>query len=255
MARQLGDDRARRVTEGVAQMILHRTARNYLGLVAHDDHADFAIPDTCFFATEALMDAYALEPETGQAFLDEAVVQLRGYLDTFLVPESGLARTILRGGRLGNTYWTRASGWLIWAVTGVLRHLPRSDASRPGFLDDLSRLASGMAKVQDAEGGFHVLLDEPKTPLETTGTAMYAAGLHESMRRGWLPEEFRGSVERAWQFVNQNLTDDGRIRNAYTGWALPAEDREIEHLMDAHEMGWIPGFILRTAEELTTPWA
>lgn len=252
MARQFQDARAAEVTDGIARMILHRTTRNHLGLVAHDDRADFAIPDTCFFATEALMDAYALAPESGQAFRDEAVIQLRSYIDTFLVSETGLARTVLRGDKLGDTYWTRASGWLLWSITSVLRHLPQTDTSRKGFLEDLERLSSGMARVQDRSGGFHVLLDEPETPLETTGAAMYAAGVHEAIRKGWLSTEFSSSVEQAWQFVKQNLTDDGRVRNAYTGWAIPAEDRQIDSLMDVHDMGWIPGFMLRTADELTT---
>jgi hypothetical protein len=55
---------------------------------------------------------------------------------------------------------------------------------------------------------------------------------------------------RAWDFVVRNLTNDGDIRNAYTGWALPAEQRQMS--MDEHKMGWIPGFMLIVANEMTS---
>ena len=50
---------------------------------------------------------------------------------------------------LGKSYWTRASGWLLWGITGVLRHLPAGDPEFRGFAADLNRLASGIARVQD----------------------------------------------------------------------------------------------------------
>ncbi|MCZ2074573.1 MAG: glycoside hydrolase family 88 protein [Bryobacterales bacterium] len=248
--RQLRDERARRVAIDVASIILHRSARNHLGLVGHDDHAEFAIPDTCYFVASAVMIASRLDARNETAFREQAIFQLRAYTDTFLVKETGLAKTILFNKTgLGNTYWTRASGWLLWAMTGVLRHLPASDAARRPFLEDMRRLAEGIVRVQDPGGGFRVLLNEPDAPLETTGSAMFASGLHEAVRSGWLPGSFKEPAMRAWQYVQKNLTRDGDIRQAYTGWAVPAEKREMS--MDKHVMGWIPGFILSTAYEMS----
>jgi len=117
-----GDARARRVCREVAEIILHRTARNRLGMVMHDDNSDFTIPDVCFFVVTPLVMAYDLEGEQGRVFRDQAVYQLRTFLDVFLEKETGLTKTILYPQGLGKTYWTRATGWLLWAVTGVLRH-------------------------------------------------------------------------------------------------------------------------------------
>ncbi len=250
MAVQFQDESARRVCVDVAKLILHQTARNRLGMVEHDDSGEFAIPDTCYFAVRALMSAALVDPGYGSVFLDQAVYQLRTYVDTFLVPEKQLAKTVLLKGGLGKTYWTRASGWLLWAITSVLRLLPPSAPAFPRFLEDLRRLSTGMAAVQDQSGGFRVLLDDSQTPVETTGTAMFASGVHEAVRKKWLPDSFLPAANRAWGFVKSNITDDGRIRNAYTGWALPAEGRVMS--MDEHDMGWIPGFILIVANEMTT---
>jgi hypothetical protein len=249
MAVQFGDEHARTVCIELAGVIAEHAHRNRLGLIDHDDTSAFAIPDACYFIVTPLMLAADLDAGQRAAFHDLAADQLRRYTDTFLIPETGLARTIWRDGALGKTYWTRASGWLLWAMTSVLRYLPEDDARRPAFLRDLERLAAGVRKKQDRGGGLHVLLDDPSTPLETTGTAMFATGVHEALRRGWLKPDFGDAVERAWQFVRGNITPDGNIVHAFTGWAEPAEERRM--VMDHQKQEWVPGFILRVADELT----
>jgi hypothetical protein len=247
MAVQFGDERARRVCVDVARVILHQATRNRFGMVEHDDSGEFAIPDTCYFVVRALMSASALDDRLGTVFREQANFQLRTYIDHFLSRETGLARTVLFREGLGKTYWTRASGWLMWAITSVLRLLPRSDPNFRSYLDDLKLLASGMRRTQDDSGGFRVLLDDPGMPLETTGAAMFACAVHEAVRKEWLPGSFADSAARAWDFVKANIGADGSIRNAYTGWAMPAEQRVLS--MDEHRMGWIPGFILLVASE------
>ena len=249
MATQLQDARARQVCLDVARIILHQAGRNHLGMVEHDDESGIWIPDVCYFAAGALMIAYRLDPGRGWVYRDQAVFQLRTSVDTFLVKQTGLAKTILLKDGLGKTYWTRASGWLLWSITGVLRHLPPADPDFGRFLKDLKALADGIARVQDAGGGFRVLLDEPGTPLETTGSAMFALGLHESVRRGWLPASYGETARRAWKFAVTNIGADGAIRNAYTQWAVPAEKRVTE--VSNRLLGFVPGFILCAAHEMS----
>ena len=55
MVSQFNDNAARGVARDLAALVLHRTARKRLGLVGHDDTADFAIPDVTFFAVSSLM--------------------------------------------------------------------------------------------------------------------------------------------------------------------------------------------------------
>jgi hypothetical protein len=250
MAVQFGDQRAKRACIDVGRIILHQAARNRFGMVEHDDSGGFAIPDTCYFVVRALMNASVLDTRYGAVFREHATEQLRIYIDAFLARDIGLAKTVLFKEGLGRTYWTRASGWLLWAITSVLRLLPPADANFPRFIEDLKLLAAGMARMQSASGGFRVLLDETQTPLETTGTAMFASGVHEAVRHRWLPATHGEAAMRAWDFVVRNLTNDGDIRNAYTGWALPAEQRQMS--MDEHKMGWIPGFMLIVANEMTS---
>ncbi len=247
--RQFKDERARRICLEVANIILHQTSRNRFGMVNHADNDEFAIPDTCYFVVTPLMIAFAIDPAKGAVYRDQAVYQLRTYVDIFLDRDKGLAKTILLKEGLGRTYWTRASGWLLWAITGVLRHLPAADPEHQRFVGDLRVLADGIVRAQDPSGALHLFIDEPASPLETTGTAMSAMGLHEAVRRGWLEARFAPAAQKAWEYVKTKITPDGKIVDAYTGWAVPAEQRQIE--MDKIAMGWIPGFILSAAAEMS----
>jgi rhamnogalacturonyl hydrolase YesR len=249
MTAQFGDARARRVAEELAGVVLHRTARNRLGLIGHDDTSDFAIPDVTFFAVSSLMIGAALDQQNATAYRDQAVYQLRTSIDTFLMKENGLAKTLYRNGAVGKTFWTRASGWLLWSITAMLRRLDKDHEAFRNFLPDLNRLVDGMSRVQQPDGGMHVLLEDPATPLDSTGPAMFALGVHESVRRGWLPRSYAGIADRAWSFVRANLTADGTLRNTYYVWALPAENRDMR-LRD-ETSGWAMGFVLAAANEMT----
>jgi rhamnogalacturonyl hydrolase YesR len=246
MVAQFKDERAARISRDIADIVLHRTARNRLGLVGHDDTAEFAIPDVTFFAVASLMIGAAVDPGNAPAYVAQARYQLRTAIDTFLMKDTGLAKTLYRGESAGKTYWTRASGWLLWSMTALLRRSGRADQH---FAGDLARLVDGMMRVQTAEGGFHVLLDDPSTPLDSTGPAMFALGVHESVRRGWLAASYRPAAEKAWSFVKSNLTDDGVLRNVYYVWALPAENREMR--LKDETSGWAMGFVLALANEMT----
>lgn len=249
MFAQFQDERARKVAEDVAGIVLHRTARNRLGLVGHDDTADFAIPDVTFFAVSSLMIGADVDSQNAASYREQALYQLRTSIDTFLMKDTSLAKTLYRNEGVGKTYWTRASGWLLWAITAMLRRLDSKHPAFSGFKTDLRKLVDGMVRVQDPNGGFHVLLDDPSTPLETSGPAMFALGVHESVRQGWLPESYRPASDKAWQFVTAHLTDQGLLRNVYYLWALPAENRDLR--VRDESSGWAMGFVLAAANEMT----
>lgn len=250
--RQTGDQRARQVCLDVADAIVHVAARDRHGLVAHDDvrYAEFAIPDVVYFAAGALMIASVLDKKIGLIYRKQALYQICSYTDIFLDRRVGLAKTALFESGLGQTYWCRASGWLMWALTAVLRQLPREHEAFKRIADDLAVLAAGLAKAQGPQGGIRVLADDGSTPEETSATAMCVMGIHEAVRKRWLADSYSPFIQRGWRFVESNITSDGRIRNVYTGWAMPAEQREI--LMDHKSHGWIPGVIMIAANEMVS---
>jgi rhamnogalacturonyl hydrolase YesR len=93
-----------------------------------------------------------------------------------------------------------------------------------------------------------VWVNDPASPEEVTSTAMTAGCIREAIDRGWLPESYDKYVQKAWRFILSCVSEDGKIRNAYSGWAIPAEQKELK--MDEKEMGYIPGIILMAAAQI-----
>lgn len=248
---QSGDERARQVCQDVADTIVYRARRNRFGLVGHDDHWAYDIPDAGFFVIEPLMRSAAIESENGWVYRKQAVIQLRAYIDVFLDRSNGLAKTILGPEGVGKTYWCRAQGWLMWCFTAGLRGMAADDPSRPGVLRDLAFFAHGLAQVVDRDGAIHAFANEPDSPQETSGTAMVALALHESMRRGWLDGQRYGELaQRMARFCFRHVTPDGGFEKVYYEWALPAE----LHVESSRTVQFGPhiGALLWLADELTT---
>ncbi len=155
-----GDERAKDICMDVANAILHKSARNKYGLVLHDDGVNsrdgsktFTIPDSIYFVTKALMIASVLDGIHGEVYRNQAMYQIKTCTSIFLDKEKQLARTVLFPTGLGKTFWCRASGWLAYAITGVLKFLPREHPDFEDLTLDLKMLADGVTKYQGPTGG------------------------------------------------------------------------------------------------------
>lgn len=257
--KQNNDKRARQVCLDVANAILHQSARDRHGLVLHDDGVrsredskTFTIPDTIYFVTKALMIASLLDKKIGIVYQDQALHQIKTCTSIFLDKEKNIARTILFPHGLGKSFWCRASGWLTYALSGVLSFLPKDHPEFEDVAKSLKQLADGVKKYQGPNGGLHVLVDEPDTPEETSSIAMCIASIKQAVVNGWIPNEYDGFIERGWDFVKNHVSEDGKMTGIYTGWALPAEQGQI--IMDqlTRERPWIPAVILHAANVMTS---
>lgn len=258
--KKTGDERAKQICLDIADAILHISARDQRGLVLHDDGIHmgdnanaFTIPDTMYFVTKALMIASVLDDEIGKVYRDQALFQIKTGTSFYLDKEKDLARTVLYRNGVGRTFWCRASGWLSYALVGVLRFLPNNHPEFENIAHYLKRLADGVKKHQGLNGGLRVLINQPETPEETSGTAMCIASIKEAVNKGWIPNEYNEFLEHGWDFVKNHVSDAGKITGIYTGWAIPAEEGKIliDHL--EKESGWVPSVILRAAKWMIKP--
>jgi rhamnogalacturonyl hydrolase YesR len=197
------------------------------------------------------MRAASVDPERGWPYRKLAIAQLRAYVDVFLNRSTGLSHTILGPKGLGKTFWGRAQGWLMWSFIAVMRGLPRDDPAMESLVRDLKFFADGVVRTVDADSSIHAFANDPATPQETTGTAMVALSLHESVRRGWLPRaRYADVAHHMWRFCAKNITSDGGFERVYAEWALPAE-LYVESSKTV-KFGPHIGALLWLADEMTT---
>lgn len=243
---------AKSVCLSVADAILHYTARDRFGYMAHDDNVypKWCIPDGGYFSVRGMADASALVDEnTSKVYLKNAVFQTRTSINLFFDTEKKLTRTIyLEQREPGKTYWCRASGWMVYTLTALLRHLPKDHQDYKFITETFSQIADGLVAHQGPNGGLHVWVDDPTSPEEVTSTAMTAGCIQEAMEKGWISKSYCDYVQKAWSFISSCVSEEGKVKNAYTGWAIPAEQKQL--VMDTGYHGYIPGMVLLAAGQI-----
>lgn len=108
--------------------------------------------------------------------------------------------------------WGRGNGWALLGLAHTLEHLPDEDAGAVRILDVLRRVARHLADLQDDSGGWHTVLDDPTSYVETSVAAFVVDGFSMAICRGWLDESaLRPVVESAMRFLLANVEATGLL--------------------------------------------
>lgn len=246
LSKLLGDSRPVQVADAIADFITHRAACSSHGCLFHDDGPEFLIPDVCYLSAPPLAVAGKL---TGKLeYTDEAASQVLAYADLMQNRKNGLAHTWWDENGMPDNFWTRATGWLAGAYAFTLENLPKDHPACERLAEGFARLADGIMAVQRSDGGFHVLLDRPDTPVDCTGPAMMAVALHVGVQLGVLEAKADAAAQAAWQAAARHVDEEGKVTGAYTGWAKSAlEERFEPDIFDRPgTMDFVPGLLLLT---------
>lgn len=245
---------AKRICFDVADAVLHYVGRDRFGMLAHDDfdYMKFTIPDSAYWATRTTAIAATLSKnqEVANVYWKQSIFQLEAGIKYFLDSEKKIVRTGLFKGENSKTYWCRSQGWLLWAIAGLLRYLPEDHPKFKPIASNMNTIAEGIKQYQGKNGGLHVLVDDPTTPEEVTSIAMVLSALKEANRKGWIKGDYDDLFERAWNFIQKSVDKNGNVSNAYTGWAVTAEEKKVNKI-DERFMGFVPGIIMVAADEMT----
>lgn len=151
--------------------------------------------------------------ESRQAWVDEAYAQLRIGFDRLVDAESGLARHVWRerpNSFPESTFWARGNGWLASASAEVLAAAGTHPEAN-SLKGRLAELLSAMLRLQDRSGMLHDCLDDPSSPLETSGTLMFAHAAGLAMRSGLEVDGLATAAVRAVRSVPHVTTSEGSI--------------------------------------------
>jgi rhamnogalacturonyl hydrolase YesR len=160
---------------------------------------------------------------TGDATLyDEAarqVVQFNRYL---MDPATGLYFHGWYNQRQEPTpvRWGRANGWIIWATSEALLHMPEDHPDYGKILEIFRNHMSALAGFQERSGMWHQVLDQPETFPETSCTAMFTLGMARGVRMGWLEERFRTHALKGWNALQGKIGADGTVKDICRGTGI-----------------------------------
>ena len=110
-------------------------------------------------------------------------------------------------------FWGGGNGWTAAAFARVIRSLPPDRAAdRVRLAAMLQELLDGCLAHQRPDGLFYDQVDNPASSVETNLAAMLAYAIYESVRGGWLPEDYLAPADRMRAAVRAKVDRFGFIQ-------------------------------------------
>lgn len=179
-----------------------------------------------------------------QKYYDEACRQILLFADKMWIPEKKLFRHgwVEAMDPHPSFHWGRANGWAILTMCEVLDVLPDDHAQRQAIMDLFRKHAEGLAPLQNIDGFWHQLLDNPATYPESSATAIYVGCLAHAVSKGWIDAKTFGPVAlQGWHAIEKSVNQDGQVENVCVGTGMGFDPafyayRPV-HVMAAHGYG------------------
>lgn len=117
-------------------------------------------------------------------------------------------------------YWGRANGWIIWAATEALIHLPKDHKLYSKILRNYQSHVNGLVKQQSNTGMWHQVLNKKDSFKETSCSAMFTMGILRGIKHGWLDKSFTEYALKAWNEIKYNIKNDGTVIDICRGTGI-----------------------------------
>ena len=116
--------------------------------------------------------------------------------------------------------WGRANGWIVWATSEALLHMPEKHPQYKTILKIYKQHMESLATYQDKSGMWHQVLDHPETFEESSCTAMFTLGLARGVRHGWLKKTYREQALLGWNALQNKIGEDGTVIDICRGTGI-----------------------------------
>lgn len=191
-------------------------------------------------------------------YFDDIAVQVRGFFGRMFMEEEGLLSHILFVDKnaLNRVPWGRGNGWGLLALSEVLILMPEEHEEYEFVMETYRRFASGVLRHRDREKGmWHQVVNNPRSYLETSGSAMFITALARGVRLGWIDENYKDDVNEAWEaLLNKCVDSDGNVYGVCKGSGCNMEEKYYLNLdtivNDDHGVGIVMGACCEVMEML-----
>jgi unsaturated rhamnogalacturonyl hydrolase len=192
---------------------LQSVPRTKDGGIIHREEAKELWADSIWFICPFLAQYGAVTGDAGAT--DEAVRQIRVHTERLRDVRSGLFRHIWC--ETPNYYpqtmfWSRGHGWIAAGLVDTYGFLPKGHSGRGEISEILDTMARALLGLQDASGFWHNILDDRHSPLESSGTLMFAYALRKALDDGILNDKhYAEAARRAMEAAKGMVYNDGSV--------------------------------------------
>lgn len=118
-------------------------------------------------------------------------------------------------------FWARGNCWYTACACDILEILDiKNGAFYDYVLDTLRSQIDALEKTQDESGGWHTLLNDPKSYIEISATAGFGYGILKAVRKGYIGNHYRSIGEKALKCVIENIEPDGTVDGVSYGTGM-----------------------------------
>ncbi len=154
-------------------------------------------------------------------WVEEAVYQFILHARYLSEPKTGLwyhGWTFLGRHNFAGAFWARGNAWITIAIPELFSIVPDLPLAQARFLKNvLASQVATLAQLQNADGFFHTLLDDPSSPIEASATAGISYGISRGIDLGLLDADLRGVSDKAFDAVLTCIEDTGIVSHVSDG--------------------------------------
>lgn len=139
---------------------------------------------------------------------------------------------------MSGIHWARGNSWAALTMARALDIVP---VDLPNFMvieGSLRDQLSALVRLQDESGLWHTILDDPSSPLETSGSAGIAAAL---LTKGRLYNKY---TQRSIDGIIARITEEGTVTGVSAGTAVMKDAAGYKGVPDKRIQGWGQGLTL-----------
>ena len=198
------------------------------------------------------------------SILDDAAAQFIGFKKRLFMADKKIMAHVYDFKQEMNTGvpWGRGNGWSIFSLTELLAVLPKNHAKRAELEDFYNELAEGFLALQDKDGMWHQVLNEPTSYPESSCTSMFICAFSRGIRAGYLrgdKAKYIAACSKAWRALEKTAIDKaGNLFGVCRGSEFAFNPRYYaEHLLpqlnNTHGIGitLLAGVEMKRLEEFT----
>ena len=112
--------------------------------------------------------------------------------------------------------WGRGNGFATYGATEALKYIPDSTIKNE-IISKHSFHISNLLKFQSPNGAWRQIIDDENSYEELTSTCMIGYSIATGIKLGYLSETYMENLEKAWNFVDNNIENTGVVHESCTG--------------------------------------
>ncbi len=175
------------------------------------------------FMTVLFLNKYG--QKTGnQKYIDIAKYQVLQHIKYLYNPVDKLfyhGYSFNNNNNFGEVYWCRGNSWFTYGIIDFLEMCNEDDFLRKFALQVYQNQVDKLVELQNENGMWHTVLDDPSSYLESSGSAAIVAGILKGIRLGILPEEkYIDVCTRTIETLISYIETDGTVTHVSGGTGI-----------------------------------